>query len=261
MGSRFLRDALHTAWVSLRLHPLRSVLSIVGIVCGVSTVLAIFAIGAGAEAEAMRRIGQLGVNNVFIRADNLSEQQLADARSRRSPGLQRADLDRLATTGVVIRRTAAVREHRVDPVGFPENLHPYMIEATRGYQAIVGLQMSAGRFLADRDIIDGHRVCVLGWSVSTALGPAGKPGATVRIGTDLWKVIGVIERRDVERAESGRISLQDINSMIIVPLGTIGAIDGGEPVSELLVELADTTAMQESLAVIGSTIKAYRISR
>lgn len=254
--AEFFSDSVRTAITSLAQHKLRSLLSIVGIVCGVSTVLAIFAIGAGAEAETMRRIGQLGLNNIYLRADNLTEQQIARARRYQSRGLQIGDLTRLQTTGLPIRRTAASRDQRVELAGLPDDVQGRVIEATRDYRAVLGLTMAAGRFLADRDLADRNRVCVLGWSVSAALGADGKPGALIRIGSELWQVVGVLDRRDVDAAETGRISLLDINTMIIVPLGTLGAAADGEPVSELIVELATVERIEAATVVIAGTVRA-----
>lgn len=248
--------SIRTAFHSLRLHKLRSILSIVGVVCGVSTVLAILAIGAGAEAETMRRIGRLGLANIYLRADNLSDEQLSRARRFHSRGLQASDLERLQTTGLPIRRTAAIREQRADPVGFPDGLAPRVVEATRDYLAILGLRLATGRFLADRDLADANRVCVLGWSVARSLGVDGRPGAILRMGTELWQVVGVIARQGDDPLEAGRISLQDIDNMIIVPLGTMARSDGVEPVSELIIELRSAERIEDSLAVLVNTVRA-----
>ncbi len=254
--TEFLSDSVRTAVISLAHHKLRSLLTVVGIVCGVSTVLAIFAIGAGAEAETMRRIGQLGLNNIYLRADDVTDRQRARARSYQSRGLQIGDLTRLQTTGLPIRRTAASRDQRVELVGLPDDLKGRVIEATRDYRAVLGLTMASGRFLADRDLADRNRVCVLGWSVSAALGAGGKPGALIRIGPELWQVVGVLDRQDIEAAKTGRISLLDINTMIIVPLGTMGAVTDGEPVSELIVELTTVERIDAAVAVIAGTVRA-----
>ncbi|MBE0583187.1 MAG: ABC transporter permease, partial [Desulfofustis sp.] len=254
--AEFFSDSVRTAVISLAHHKMRSLLSIIGIVCGVSTVLAIFAIGAGAEAETMRRIGQLGLSNIYLRSDDLTDQQIARAQRYQSRGLQLGDLTRLETTGLPIKRTAASRDQRVDLVGLPDGLSPRVIETTRDYRAILGLTLAAGRFLADRDLADRNRVCVLGWTVSTALGADGKPGALLRIGPELWQIVGVLDRQDIDAAETGRVSLLDINTMIIVPLGTMGPMEGGEPVSELIVELATVERIDASLAVLTSTIRA-----
>jgi len=71
-----IRVLLKSACLSLLQHKLRSLLSILGIVCGIMAVVAVIAIGEGAEQETMRHIEQMGITNIYIRADQLTEEQL-----------------------------------------------------------------------------------------------------------------------------------------------------------------------------------------
>jgi len=239
------------------LHKLRSSLSILGIVCGVMTVLAVFAIGKGAEVETLGRIEQMGVKNIYIRSDNLTQNQISRARKHQSLGLQLGDLDRLETACTAIKQTAATRDRVIDLVNFPENTSPQVLEVSSGYSRILGLSMNSGRFIADRDLMSKNRVCVLGWSVSAALGPEGKPGQIIHVGGDLWEVIGVMQRQDILAAENTRISLKNINDLIIMPLGTVvqSKNDRFLPLSELIIELDSTAQMQTATAVIRRTLE------
>jgi len=239
------------------LHKLRSSLSILGIVCGVMTVLAVFAIGKGAEVETLGRIEQMGVKNIFIRSDNLTKTQISRARKYHSQGLQLSDLSRLETACPAIKQTAATRERVVDLISFPENISPQVLEVSSGYRRILGLSMNSGRFISNRDVVNQNRVCVLGWSVSAALGAEGKPGQTIHVGGDLWKIVGVIQKQDLLGSENTRISLQNINDLVILPLGTVvqSKNDVFSPLSELILELDSTGQMHISTAVIKRTLE------
>ena len=63
---RRFTDALHSAWTSVIAHKLRSFLTVLGIVIGVAAVIALMAIGRGAEAEIISSIESLGANLVQI---------------------------------------------------------------------------------------------------------------------------------------------------------------------------------------------------
>ncbi|MCK5516503.1 MAG: ABC transporter permease, partial [Desulfobulbaceae bacterium] len=239
---RYFIYIIRTASTSLMLHKLRSSLSILGIVCGVMTVLAVFAIGKGAEVETLGRIEQMGVKNIYIRSDNLTKTQISRARKYHSQGLQLSDLDRLVTACPAIKQTAATRDRAVDLISFPENISPQVLEVSSGYRPILGLSMNSGRFISNRDVVNKNRVCVLGWSVSAALGAEGKPGQIIHIGGDLWKIVGVMQKQDILGSENTRISLQNVNDLIILPLGTVvqPTKDVFSPLSEIILELGST---------------------
>ncbi len=254
---RYLLYVICTASISLMLHKMRSGLSILGIVCGVMTVLAVFAIGKGAEVETLGRIEQMGVKNIYVRSDNLTQTQINRAQKYHSQGLQASDLDRLKIACPAIKHTAATRERAVDLISFPENISPKVLEVSSGYSRILGLSMKSGRFISNRDVVNKNRVCVLGWSLSMALGAEGKPGQIIHIGGDLWKIVGVIQKQDILGAENTRISLQNVNDLIIIPLGSIEQHKRGEfvPLSELIIELDSMEQMQISTAVIKRTLE------
>ena len=62
----WLREVLGMAARSARVHPLRTLLTLLGVVLGVSSVILMRAVGAGAEAEILREMGRLGIDNVIV---------------------------------------------------------------------------------------------------------------------------------------------------------------------------------------------------
>jgi putative ABC transport system permease protein len=85
-----LGEALQTAVDNLRAHKLRSSLTMLGMVFGVGAVIAMLAIGAGAEQQAMEMIESLGLRNVLVRARVLPEDEATEVR-RRSVGVSLRD--------------------------------------------------------------------------------------------------------------------------------------------------------------------------
>ncbi len=245
-------STIHSAVQSLLLHKLRSGLSILGIVCGVMTVFSILAIGEGAKRETLRQVEQMGGRNIYIRADNLNEEQLHRARKQHSQGIQLADIKRIETLDINIRRIAAVRNRLVDPPGFPENITPRFIATTDNYLTILGLTMSSGRFINAVDIAEKNKVCVLGWSMAEALAKNGSSVKILRIGTDVWKVVGVLKKRDIFLSDSARISLQDINDVVILPIGTMprNREEKTDTLSELIIEFASAEQVITNAAIV-----------
>ena len=99
---------------SLRLHPLRSLLTILGILVGVASVIWLLAIGQGISASVQRQIEGLGADNIIVRSIK-PRRDTADTQAARGVvayGLTRRDFERLQETVPTIDRALPVRELR-----------------------------------------------------------------------------------------------------------------------------------------------------
>ncbi len=219
----FFKDSVKTAFNSLMLHKLRTFLSLLGIVCGVTAVLAIIAIGEGAKLTALKQIERMGVTNIFIRAVDLSADKLAQSSQLHSTGLNHSDLVRINRGCSVVIQTAASKDLTINLAAPPPQLNPKVIGCSANYGDILQLRVASGRFLADLDNQRKNLVCVLGWQVSEALGASGKVGQWLRMGDKLWEVVGILERHDVVSSETAKLSLHNINEMIFLPLAAISS--------------------------------------
>jgi putative ABC transport system permease protein len=200
---------------SLRLHKLRSGLSILGVVFGVAAVVAMSSVGEGARRETLVQIEALGIDTVTVRTlpgdgtGAFSGLRAKDARSVRDvvPGVRAVAPVRVAELPADLgSRTAAVT----------------VVGATPAYREATRLDLARGRFLADLDVSDRKRVAVLGASVAARLFPLGNPvGEAVRLGGDWFQVVGVLEGRASPRGRSAVVSARDLNRCVIVPLPTL----------------------------------------
>jgi putative ABC transport system permease protein len=197
---------------SLRLHKLRSGLSILGVVFGVAAVVAMSSVGEGARRETLAQIEALGIDTVTVRTlpgddtGAFSGLRAKDALSVRDvvPGVRAVAPVRVAELPADLgSRTAAVT----------------VVGATPAYREATRLELARGRFLADLDVSDRKRVAVLGASVAARLFPLGDPvGEVVRLGGDWFQVVGVLEGRASPRGRGAVVSARDLNRCVIVPL-------------------------------------------
>ncbi|MCI5120127.1 MAG: hypothetical protein D3908_02840, partial [Candidatus Electrothrix sp. AUS4] len=233
-----LRLLLRAAVQSLLQQKLRSLLSILGIVCGIMAVVTVIAIGKGAEQETMHHIEQLGINNIYIRADQLSEEQQQRARQRHSAGLQDSDRERLGQNNPFIQNTAGIRERTHNLIDFPQGLHPQLMECTASYGEILDIRMAKGRFISETDLVRRQQVCALGWQIATGLGEKGQLNQEIRIGEQLFLVIGILARQDELNTEHSKVTMQDLNNSIFFPLDTLeGGSEEADSLTELLIEV------------------------
>src|SRR5918993_5782028 len=96
---RFLIETFLLGLKNLRLHKLRSLLTALGIIFGVTAVIIMVAIGEGSKRQALEQIQQLGARNILVRSVKPPESSEASGRTQRTLdyGLKQEDLSRLET--------------------------------------------------------------------------------------------------------------------------------------------------------------------
>ena len=97
---------------SLLLHPLRSLLTVLGIFIGVASVIWLLAIGEGISTKAREQIESLGADNIIVRSIKTMENTQGSGFSVANYGLTRKDYYRLVATIPTVRRAVPIRELR-----------------------------------------------------------------------------------------------------------------------------------------------------
>jgi putative ABC transport system permease protein len=206
---------------SLMLHKLRAILTTLGVLFGVSSVIAMLAIGEGASAEAQEQIRQLGSQNVILRSVKPAEDQVSNQQTRvLSYGLTRDDLARARDTFPGVRRVVPLRQLPEEVRYGSRVLRPDVISTAPSYREATGRVVSMGRFTNDIDERSVSNVCVLGHEVARYLFPFENPlGEQVKIGPDYFAVIGTLlprVRLGSDRANPG----DEITGEVFIPLST-----------------------------------------
>ena len=188
-----LLDILRSAAANLLGHPLRTGLTMLGIVFGVGAVIAMLSIGEGAERQAMEMIERLGVRNLILRDIEMRDDQLEEARTI-SPGVSPRDAE--ATLDAVPGIEQACLRVEIDP--YTVLADGITIEATAqgvssSYAGLTSLSITEGRFFDHRDELTHAQVCVIGETIRRELfGIDSVLGRELKV-NDLWlEVVGVL---------------------------------------------------------------------
>ena len=262
---------LKISTLSLRANRLRSFLSIIGVVFGVMAVIVIIAVGEGAKAEALRQIERLGTKNIYVKSVLLSEEKKQQSTGTHDWRLSVEDRDRIAAGCPYVAATATLKEIPVSVVGAFTEMTPPIISCTPSYFDILTLNLRSGRHFTDRDITSHHQVCVIGDQVSARLGAGGAVGGQIRVGSHLFKIIGILCRHDVASPTGAALSVRNYNEMILIPAGSEKwLLAAGENRPDHLTELIiaiDTTEnvppasaiIKKILAVNHKDIEGYQV--
>ena len=183
---------------SLWLHKLRSLLTVLGIVFGVCSVIAMLAIGEGASFEAQEQIKNLGSQNIILRSVKPPEEQKVSDKGSQSYvlqyGLTYTDIKRIKSTipGVTVVVPGRIMREYVWNIS--RRVDSEIMGTVPWYPEMRNHHVARGRFFSDKEMEDKANVCVLGAGMVKGLFPLESPlGKDVRVGGDYYEVIGVME--------------------------------------------------------------------
>ena len=211
------------AVANLRAQKTRTLLTALGIVFGVGSVIGMLAIGSGAREESLRFIEQLGVRNVLIDSRPAASQQELQERRRSSPGLSERDL-RILRANIESLETMSARRtlHPARVLPKPARDIPELYGVDASYSVIHSLHLAEGKFFDDSDNAASATVCVLGEGAKVNLlgyGPA--VGKFVKV-NDAWlEVVGVLSEQLMAGSQNSGGGMQDINNIIYTPINTL----------------------------------------
>ncbi len=257
-----LRRTVRLGVKSLWLHRLRSLLTALGIVFGVCSVIAMLAIGEGASFEAQEQIKNLGSQNIILRSIKPPEQQKVSDRGSQSFALQYglgyADLRRIRETipGVTLVLPARVMREYVWNIS--RRIDTEIVGTVSWYPEMRNHHVAEGRFFTEAEMESRANVCVIGREMIPGLFPLESPlGRHVRVGSDYYQVIGVMEPRGEPIApEGGSQARKPSQNRMYIPLETAKTRYG-----ELLVKRRSGSIEAERVQLHELTIQVASLER
>src|SRR5882724_2034195 len=220
-----LKRTVRLGFRSLWLHRLRSLLTVLGIVFGVCSVIAMLAIGEGASFEAQEQIKNLGSQNVILRSVKPPEEQKVTDRANQGYvlqyGLTYTDIQRIRSTipGVTVIVPSRIMRDYVWNIS--RRVDCEITGTVPWYPEMRNHHVSSGRFFNEADMDGSASVCVLGAEIVKTLFPLDSPlGRDVRVGGGYYRVIGVMEPRSKVVKTEESAGLQGAVNQMFIPLET-----------------------------------------
>ncbi len=207
---------------NLRAQATRTLLTALGIVFGVGSVIGMLAIGAGAREESLRFIEQLGVRNVLIDSRPVSSEEELQQRRRSSPGLTDRDL-RILQSNIdgleAISSRKTLHPARVLPK--PTREVPELVGVAPDYSLIHNLRLVEGSFFTAGHNTNSAAVCVLGQGAKTnLLGYESAVGKYVKMNDNWLEVVGVLGETIAATGKSSGGKMEDLNNVVYIPADT-----------------------------------------
>lgn len=204
------------------LHPMRSLLTVLGIFIGVASVIWLLAIGEGISKKAQEQIAALGADNIIVRSVKPTNQSDDTSQRVNSYGLTRIDYNRLVATIPTITRALPIRELRSKFQYSDKEVDGRLVGCTAEYAEVTGLAIDRGHFITDPELADESTHCVLSAEVANSLFRYENPlGKRIRIDRETYIVVGVLQSRAPTGAIGGSLESQDFSSDVYIPISTL----------------------------------------
>lgn len=233
-----LREAARAAFAAIAASPVRTALTLSGIVIGVASVVAMLAIGRGAQEEFIRRASAIGTNWVVVGSDQ-------DTRMPRRPlTLQ----DAMALKG--LPNVAGVmpgrwEQARVAAGGL--SIDSDILGTDRDFRGVHGWDVVRGSFFSETDERGGSPVLLLGATVARTLFPDTRDptGEFVMVNMSPFLVGGVLEAKGLSQNGSDR------DKVVAMPLASLESrVYGPGELSVIVVALQDMARLEETNALL-----------
>jgi putative ABC transport system permease protein len=217
---------MRTAVEAVQHNKLRASLTSLGILFGVASVIAMLAIGKGAEQEILEQMRLLGSNNIMItplveQKEGPAEEQSAKDVKKYSPGLTYADARSLSTlpsvevtTAEVVLNTSITRE------GLRRT--GKLVGVDTSYFRLTNLELGGGSWFSPTQVERGLPVAIIGNGVRTRFFTTEDPiGKRIKVGQTWLSVVGVLADRRVSDETAERLGIRNANMDVYVPVHTM----------------------------------------
>jgi putative ABC transport system permease protein len=220
---------LYIAIDAVAANRVRSLLTALGIIFGVAAVIAMLAIGNGAQQEILNQIKLVGVNNIVIKPiveqkeEKLNEQANGKKEKKKfSPGLTIRDMHSIeeAVPGLSKLSPEIILETNVIRNGLRRSAKLVGVEPT--YFEIYDFQLAEGKLFNPEQLKNGFPVCVIGSGIKSRFFPTENPiGKNIKVGQHWLTIVGLLRERMVSQTSISKLGIRDFNMDVYAPLQSV----------------------------------------
>jgi len=240
--------SIKTAINGLKSNKIRSFLTMLGIIIGITAVVSMMSLGAGAENLIVGQIMSMGSNNIFVEPGSFDPQKvsmmetLVEQMEIKTLKVSDAEaIEKLPT--VKITAPMSMGTGRVVYKGLDKKVT--FIATNHNALVIQGHDLASGREMTEEDVKGQARVALLGYGIKEDLfGDEDPTGETIRINKANFRVIGVLE-------ELGSQMFMNLDEYIYVPITTAQSLLlGRDHINSMVVMVENEDVLEETIEEI-----------
>ncbi len=228
---------LNIALESVFINKFRSILTALGIIFGVAAVIAMMAIGKGAQKEILDQMKLVGVNNIIITpktekskenskktesTSQTQDQQTTKESAKYSPGLTLKDAQCIAQFIPTVEKVSPEVIYTTDIVKDAHRSSTKLTGVTPDFFQVFNISLSQGEMFNEEQLREGKPVCIIGPAIkSKFFSRENALNKDIKCGHIWLKVIGVLWKRDVNTSTADDLGISDYNNTIYAPIQTL----------------------------------------
>lgn len=216
---------LQIALDAIKQNVLRSILTSLGIVFGVSSVISMLAIGRGAEQEILEQMKLLGTNNIIIQSVQVQQEGDIDKTPFKgkeklpySPGLNLEDLQKIrefvpsviASSPEMVEETLFIRGGKIRS--------GKLLGVDPSYFDINKMSLYSGNYFLEQQVLNAAPVCIIGYGLGAKFFPGEDPiGQRIKCGPLWFTIVGVLQNRTQNIESLEKLGIRDYNMDVFIP--------------------------------------------
>jgi putative ABC transport system permease protein len=237
---------------SLLRNKSRALLTMLGIIIGVSAVILLVSIGQGLQTYITQQFESLGSNLIVVLPGKVGAGGSITGPNLAGSKLTISDVDKLSRLGGAVESVGAGIEMPSTVSYLGKSKYTTTAGLTAEYQKMRNLTVSIGRMITDNDNRSGRNVVDIGPGLVDALFGGGDPiGKEVTMGGQKFQVVGILSK-----IGSGGFGV-DVNSFVVLPLTTAQRLFGMKSVQAIGVKARDKDSIPVAIAQVNKELGKY----
>lgn len=228
---------LKVAIKSIASNKLRSILTMLGLIIGISSVIVLVGIGKGSTSSVKSQVQSLGTDILTI---TISSSDVS---------LDYNDLEDIQSLDMVSQAAPHKTINATVSKGTTTSNKATVIATDYHYLAITNISLKEGRSLSIVDIENKNKVCILGSDIAETLFNLASPvGETIKLNGDYYTVIGVLN-------EQGTTMGTNSDSTILIPISVAKSLGSDSSINNLYVKVSDESNIQRASVLLENYLR------
>lgn len=240
-------------------HKMRTFLTMLGIIIGVASVIAMSSFSLGSKKKQADQIRALGANMIKVIDSKLESDQLLSARTQGSNGLSLNDLELIKQSIPAITKSAVLREVKLNVHFKQQEINPRILGIAGDYLTVNNIELAQGRSFDNYDQDSSNRVAIIGANYANKFNTK-MLGENIFLSGIPYRIIAIMANKNIDLKGLEAGSENDPNSDLLIPLESLTArtqyLERRSEIDEIQVQLSD----EDQLSDAGTAIKKALIN-
>jgi len=253
-GNVALRETIMLALDTLRVHKLRSFLTLLGVILSVFTLVGVMSVVEGLNRYVANNLFNLGANVFVVNQFGIITSHEEWLKAQKRPPIRPEDYEAVRDNTRLLKQVAAFDDRRISVRYGNETLEDVaLLGTTPNFIEVRGIDVGLGRFFTQSD--EDHRagICFVGVDITKRLFPGVDPvGKPLRVGSQVYTIVGVAK-------EMGTVLGQSRDNFVFIPFGTYlkNWFRGGDSIA-MLAQAQNAEMMDDAADEIRAILRARR---